>query len=719
MLDIGRIVIDGLGPMFELFKDETVAPTIALGIIVLFVACTMLFLLGRVLPLSRTLSRMIKAVRQAGDIHGFAQSFERVDQTLRQARPFDHAWGEFRKALIPPDLNEPRPVVRNVARPGAYLNLQELGLHFRTFHALPNVFVGLGLLFTFVGLVAALHFAAQGVGGGDLDRTQAALTDLLHAATFKFYTSIAGLLSSIALGFVVRWGVGHLERHLDAFCAALEERLVLETAEGLAFQSYREARAQTEQLKVFNTDFAMTVGRQLEVALEKVLPQQLSQAAETVGGHLANLPTHLQAAVEPVVERLDRVALDLAKQSSAGIGDLAREFHANLQEVAGDQLRSLAATVYKLVDTLEGTSGRIGSSGDQLAGNVQAASAELAATAASIGEAVKELSARVRDDAAAGASARQEQLDGLRAAVTEMSTRVAGLMDEAERRVRASADAAAGAMTERLAQAAAALERGASMVGTAIGQATGELARSGQEAGTLVREKGAEVGRELAAAGQAAAEAGERRLREATQGIADELRGASSEMNASVRALVEELRGTSRAVKTVEASLSAHCQALATATDRAKATATALDANAAGLAKASVPLLQVGQTIATSSANLASSNTAAVAALKSVQEQTGVLADELAGTLEELRNAWGKHAGRFDHVDEELGKAFDKMLEGAKANAQTIRDFVHDIDVKLAESVGRVGGAVEGLADFTDEIRSIAEDLAQAHRQAA
>ena len=35
-----------------------------------------------------------------------------------------------------------------------------------------------------------------------LDRTQAALTDLLHAATFKFYTSIAGLLSSIALGFV-------------------------------------------------------------------------------------------------------------------------------------------------------------------------------------------------------------------------------------------------------------------------------------------------------------------------------------------------------------------------------------------------------------------------------------------------------------------------------------------------------------------------------------
>lgn len=719
MLDLGRHVIDALGPVFELFKDETVAPSIALWLVALACACALWLLLGHIVPLSLALRRRIAVVRRDKDKHAFATSFDRVDKVLRQGQPFGHAWGEFRQVLIDPDPDEAQPVIRNTIRPAFYFNLHDLGLHFRGFHALPNVFVGLGLLFTFVGLVAALHFAAQGVGEADLEHTQEALTNLLHAATFKFYTSIAGLLSSLAFGFLLRASISHLERRLDDLCEALEQRMVFETAEGIAFRGLLEAKEQTRQLKVFNTDLAMTLGQQLEAALDRVLPQHLVPATQAVGEHLGTLPSHLQTAVEPVVQRLDRVVQDLAQQSSTGIGDLAREFHANLQDAAGNQMRSLASSVGQLVETLNGTSGQIGSSGNQLAGQVQAASAELVAAAAAIGTTVRELSAQVRSDAAASADAKQEQLEKLQAAMSEMSDRVAGVMGEAERRVRDSAATAAGEMGQRLADAAAALERSAAMIGTTIGQATQELALSSNQAGAALRERGGEIAGQLAAASRAAAEEAERHLRGAAQGMSEELRTVAAQMAAAMGALVEQLRATTQGVTSVNARLDDHCRALDVATDRAKATAVALDGNAASLNKASAPLLQVGQTIASSVDGLAKSNASAVATFKATQQQAETLARELAETLEELRDVWRQHAGRFHHVDEELGKAFEKMVEGAKGNAQAIRDFTNEIDNGLADSVGRIGGAVEALGEFTQEMQKIVEQLAQARRQAA
>jgi hypothetical protein len=75
------------------------------------------------------------------------------------------------------------------------------GLNFPVWQALPNYFVGVGLLFTFFGLVAALQFASGAVAA-DIDEAQGALRNLLAAATFKFMTSICGLFSSIVFSVV-------------------------------------------------------------------------------------------------------------------------------------------------------------------------------------------------------------------------------------------------------------------------------------------------------------------------------------------------------------------------------------------------------------------------------------------------------------------------------------------------------------------------------------
>lgn len=190
--------------------------------------------------------------------------------------PLGHAWEEFAETLIRPDPNRPADggVVRNTVRPAAYFNLQatvEAGFHLPFWQALPNYFVGFGLLCTFLGLVSGLHFAAAGVASADAALARESLRDLLDAATFKFLTSIAGVLASLSLSVFVRTQVQSLQSVLDRFCSALEKRMSFVTPEWLALEQLREQQKLTLTLERFNTDFAAQLAEALEQRMTKAL----------------------------------------------------------------------------------------------------------------------------------------------------------------------------------------------------------------------------------------------------------------------------------------------------------------------------------------------------------------------------------------------------------------------------------------------------------------
>lgn len=74
----------------------------------------------------------------------------------------------------------------------------------RTLEWWANLLVAIGLVITFMGIVAALTEAVNAMqrqGGADM---QAALMNLLAVAATKFWTSIAGVLGSIVLRLVAR-----------------------------------------------------------------------------------------------------------------------------------------------------------------------------------------------------------------------------------------------------------------------------------------------------------------------------------------------------------------------------------------------------------------------------------------------------------------------------------------------------------------------------------
>jgi ABC-type transporter Mla subunit MlaD len=323
---------------FEHFRDDRVAPALA-GALIVAGFTLILILVARVVYRSWQIGRARKAVRLTKNRSEFAQQFVRLDKRLAAIAPLTLSWENYKATLVFPSPARPEaPELRATVSPQVFFNANAIGEGWRIYRAWPNLFVGIGLLLTFVGLVAALTFTTNAIGGAaTAEQTQEALKDLLHAASFKFYTSIAGLLVSIALTMTLRCGNAALESRLSAFANDLECRVHLVTLEEVALEHLVEAKQQTADIKLFNDEVAIQVGNQVGHAINAALPPQLAHA------------------MAPIEQALERVTQKIAGMSESTLGGMADEFSRKLQGNVGQEIDGLA----KLLGGLRGALGEV------------------------------------------------------------------------------------------------------------------------------------------------------------------------------------------------------------------------------------------------------------------------------------------------------------------------------------------------------------------------
>jgi hypothetical protein len=134
----------------------------------------------------------------------FAENFEAIDKRLRgMAHPaLELGWAHYRSQLTP---TEDGRLAASIHASDAFDHADTPA---RTLEWWANLMVAIGLVITFMGIVAALTEAtaamapdAAGSGGAAM---QGALIHLLTIAATKFWTSIAGVLASIILRLVAR-----------------------------------------------------------------------------------------------------------------------------------------------------------------------------------------------------------------------------------------------------------------------------------------------------------------------------------------------------------------------------------------------------------------------------------------------------------------------------------------------------------------------------------
>ncbi len=284
----------------------------------------------------------------------FVQYYEEFNEYISQYPLFSHQWAAFRQGLILPTSND-EYVIYYTNRPNIYFNQSALiapQLNLNLYQAVPNILVGIGLFFTFIGLIAALWFASEGVAAENVDEAKAALSELLHAATFKFITSVAGLLSSIIFSWREKAHLHQLGEKLYAFCLALEERLHFITLEQLTKHQADESKRQTEQLSRFNSELAVSIAH----ALEDEFSEKLLEA------------------IQPLAGTIEALESKLTNMNQDALQSMIKQFSQSLQGAAGQEMQQMATTLNSLENILASLGDKLNHSSVEFTQQMQDAS---------------------------------------------------------------------------------------------------------------------------------------------------------------------------------------------------------------------------------------------------------------------------------------------------------------------------------------------------------
>ena len=239
--------------VFQLFKDARVAIGLAVGLFAIGVVAFAWMWLGKMMPVIRELRYATREIRALSGPTEFFREYARMDQMMVGIPAVRPGWEEFKKHLIFPEIEgrsaQGETPIRSTQSPDYYISIgaaEGKTIHLSFYKGMADYFVGGGLIMTFVGLVAALYFAALGLQSGSLEETRASLTALLSAATFKFITSIAGIGTSMLFSIGFALSMGALHSAYANLSEAVQSKMYFANPESVGFGQYRELRRHTE-----------------------------------------------------------------------------------------------------------------------------------------------------------------------------------------------------------------------------------------------------------------------------------------------------------------------------------------------------------------------------------------------------------------------------------------------------------------------------------------
>ena len=206
----------------DIFNSPATAILLCLAMVVAATALFLYFWRRRLAPARRDLRITASRLHALTDTRT-ADLLPRLDEIMGASPSLARGWTLYRRTLV----RGPDGAYVSRVRPQAYFSMHALerDLRLRVYFGLPNDFVGIGLVFTFMGLVAGIYFASRSMMSTDLAESRQALVQLLHAATFKFMTSITGIGLSLLLSWSQRALLEDIQSELMEIQFLLEQAL--------------------------------------------------------------------------------------------------------------------------------------------------------------------------------------------------------------------------------------------------------------------------------------------------------------------------------------------------------------------------------------------------------------------------------------------------------------------------------------------------------------
>lgn len=652
----------------------------------------------------RSAVRVRELIEASPDRFAFAAAFQAASEGIETDPILGGQWREFRNTLVL--RPNPRPCYRATTRPSQWFDIELLrsaGADLRYHAALPNLLVGAGLLFTFLGLALALSSAGSVVSGEAAQRN-AALTTLLSTAAFKFFTSLAGLSLSILYALYRTRLLRSVEGAVGRLNHALEERIPLITPAELQQEANDLLQRQYEHTQAFANELAVNLGQALDGVFDNRLNQHLGPLTEILGKLGDRLSSHNENAMQGMIE----------------------SFVKNLQGGATDQMRGVATNLQGL--------------GTQL-GDIQGA---LAQAAARMTEAADVMGQRMGAGADAALGRMTEHMDQLASQLAGLSqfSRQAG--QEALSALVERIDRTAGGFEATAARMAAAIEASASQTGNALGRGAEEAVQRIASATEAMRDQmrslldefktaAASAGETFRAGSAAGAEALKETLGGAGESVVAALQKASANLSEAGEHAGRQLAGGGEAARAqleeAGAGFGNQAGSLASRVGQLGEAAISLAARAVELEKVAAA---AAAPLSASTAELRKSSEAALAATTPLREVAGAIGqaaerldqlghrlDSLQARSEQLSARMSEAAGRFDGVDETLALVLRELNTSLQGYQDQVRQVVTEVDRHFGKAVESFGGAVSDLGGSVEELRDVLGDAAKARTDRA
>ena len=335
-----------------------------------------------------------RILNEYADGYEFSMQFHIADSKLKEISRVKRSWEEYAKTLLPPLANIDEPeyqVYRSTKRAADYFDIDHISSKIKPVVESENL-IGIGLVLTFFGLVAALIHA--GLGITDTSNTQGvvrAIKDLLSTAGAKFFASIGGVLGSLIQNIAMTRLRNNVDERLKVFNDHLESFLTYASLERIAADQYGHAKRQTARLEEMGAEITLAIGTNIENALRE-MPNLMGTAVSN--------------AIEPLTERIGNMADNVGNQNADALQNMVTQFRDQIQG-AGEQTMSQVVTqLDSLSTTLNQTIGTLAQSNNEIRSSLQEVMGNLNTTSQNFGTSVQ---------ASANAAA-----DGLRVILDEL-----------------------------------------------------------------------------------------------------------------------------------------------------------------------------------------------------------------------------------------------------------------------------------------------------------
>lgn len=571
-----------------------------------------------------------------------------------KAQELRHAWGQFRETI----LDESEVPMRATTRGEDYF--LHLGDDTRILAWWANIFVAVGLTLTFLGIVAALTSTVSALeGAGGSSNMTPALINLLTITSVKFWTSIAGVFSSILLRvFDRRWHAAS-QLQLERIADAVDFGTLFSPAQRIAAEQLRETKEQTTALKTFSHELAVSIGESLE--------RQMQPMVSVLGGIQSSIDDFKSGSFNQIgkelSEAISRNAGAEMQQLGAALGDMTTKLSSMHEQIeksgsaANDQIaqaaRDFANASEQMATMFGGLHERIDATGTKLTETASAANEQ----------AVEQFAQTTREF--------QTAFDSIRGEIADLGERLtAGASDAADR----NADV--------LAKAADALEAATSRASEGLGRALDEsISRAADESAKAMSSAFTAFGE---------------RFEQASQGLVETLRTTAGRMEALAVTIERSV-----------AASEAHATKLVAAGSAADGVATSLSRTAGELQTAAAPIRAVSETIGSAVARIHEALARQAEATAKNQTAIETVAESLEETAEAATQAWNTYRDRFEDVDKSLAESLNQIRNASSEHASHLNEQVGRIDNALASAVDKLSAALEPLTELASQMEDL------------